>query len=341
MSDRQDAFRESVEANRRKRAGFFFNYPGPWEFFFSEAGRSVASHPSAIPVWLLIISKQPFPPKKRERMRLEKLGLWPPKKPKEFSFPLEEGPIHGVGKKATASGLRVLHDVGAIDRLHPGSATRGKFATYALSDRWRQWRPPGGGPDFMVLEWEKAPVIGTRDTTILDEDGNVIRKGTGRFLRRRTPKTSRKVHVVAPKATNNPLLVAPKSTREKPLVAPKAMNKPPDAELLVAPKAVFLSSTYSDPGPRSGRKVEKPWQPPLSEIRENVAEILRQRPDPRAEDTQFVRLISDQLGEVLSGRLNSGRVHRDFQQKHGFDDWTADLLFTTATINLIPRGAIN
>ena len=244
MSDRQDAFHAKVEADRRKRATLYFNSPGPWEFFYSEAGRAATSHPSAIPVWLIVISKQPLPPKKKERMRLEKLGLWPPKEPKEFSFPVEEGPDHGLGKKATASGLRFLHDVGAINRVHPGSATRGDFARYILSNRWRQWRPPAGGPDFMALEWMKGQVIGTRDTTILDEDGNVIRKGTGKFIKKRTPKISRKVHVVAPKATSKPSLVALKATSEKPLVALKAINKAPDTNLLVAPKAIYISLPY-------------------------------------------------------------------------------------------------
>ena len=258
MNDQRDAFRLKVEADRRKRANLYFNYPGPWEFLFSEAGRAITkTHPSAIVVYLHVIARQPLPPKKKERMRLEKLGLWPPKEPKEFSFPIEEGPIHGLGKSATASGLRILHDVGAINRLHPGSATRGEFATYVLSDRWRQWRPPAGGPAFMALEWMKAQVIGTRDTTIIDEDGNIVHKGTGKFLKRKTPKTSRKVHVVASKTTSKPSLVAMTTTREKTLVAMNAMNKAPAADPLVAMTTIFLSEPYLDLDPRSERKVQK------------------------------------------------------------------------------------
>jgi hypothetical protein len=201
MSDRQDAARAKVEADRRKRAKLYFNNPGPWEFFFSEAGRAITkSHPSAIAVYLHVIARQDLPPKKRERLRLEKLGLWPPKKPKEFSFPVEEGPIHGIGKKATASGLRALHDVGAIDRLHPGSATRGDFATYQISNRWRLWRPTDekdGGPDFLALEWKKAPVIGVRDEV------------TKRFVSTRTGKRkAAESFVLAPKDTSKPSLVA-------------------------------------------------------------------------------------------------------------------------------------
>lgn len=259
MSDRQDAFREKIEADRRRRATLYFNYPGPWEFLFSEAGRAITkTHPSAIVVYLHVIARQPLPPKKKERMRLEKLGLWPPKEPKEFSFPIEEGPIHGLGKSATASGLFILHDVGAINRLHPGSATRGEFATYVLSDRWRQWRPPAGGPDFMVVEWMKAQVIGTRDSTIKDEDGNVVHKGTGKFLKRkRTPKTSRKVHVVASTTTSKPSLVEMNTTREKPLVVMNAMNKAPDADPLVAMSTIFLSVPILSSDPRTGRKVKE------------------------------------------------------------------------------------
>jgi hypothetical protein len=258
VSDRQNAFREKVEADRRKRATLYFNYPGPWGFLFSEAGRAITkTHPSAIVVYLHVIARQPLPPKKRERMRLEKLGLWPPKKSNEFSFPIEEGPIHGLGKCATASGLRILHDLGAIDRLHPGSATRGEFAMYVLSDRWRQWRPPAGGPDFLALEWKKAQVIGVRDTTIMDEDGKIIKKGTGRFLKRRMPKTTRKVHVVAHKTTSKPSPVAMNTTREKPLVVMNTMNKVPDADPLVAMNAIFLSVPVLSSDPRTGRKIQK------------------------------------------------------------------------------------
>jgi hypothetical protein len=358
VSDRQDAFRKKVEADRRKRATLYFNYPGPWEFLFSEAGRAITkTHPSAIVVYLHVIARQPLPPKKKERMRLEKLGLWPPKDPKEFSFPIEEGPIQGLGKSATASGLFILHNVGAIDRLHPGSATRGEFATYVLSDRWRQWRPPSGGPDFVALEWKKAQVIGTRDTTIVNEDGIVVHKGTGKFLKRgRSPKTSRKVRVVASRTTSKPSLVAMITTSEKPLVAMTTMNKAPDADPLVAMTTIFLSSPVVDSNLKTVKKVKKkvrplghgsksiaaatkPWRPHITEIRWNVREILLQRPDQRADDQRFVRFLTDQLIDVQRGNLDPRRVHRDLQDRHDLDDWTADLLFTIATIDLQFRGA--
>ena len=116
----------------------------------------------------------------------------------------------------------------------------------------------------------------------------------------------------------------------------------------------------SDTEPRSERKVQKKvrtlnsrskstaaatstkqWRPPLSEIRENVAEILRQRPDPRADDPRFVRFVADQLLDAQRGRLNPSRVHRDLQTRHDLDDWTADLLFTIATINPNFEGVMN
>lgn len=348
MSDRQDAFREKVEADRRKRATLYFNYPGPWEFLFSEAGRAITrTHPSAIVVYLHIIAKQPLPPKKKERMRLEKLGLWPPKKPKEFSFPIEEGPIHGLGKSATASGLRILHDVGAIDRLHPGSATRGEFATYVLSGRWRQWRPPSGGPDFMVLEWKKAQVIGTRDTTIVNEDGIVVHKGTGKFLkRRRTPKTSRKVRVVASRTTSNPSLVAMTTTSEKPLVAMTTMNKAPNADPLVAMTTIFLSSPRG-PGEikkkvcdlegeesNSARGRRDDAQPSnsklkLSDLRKQVRDVLlRNLPEGHVVNDSYA---VSQLWDVHKQRLDVAKVRASFSTT--FDNIITNDLFVLIGVN--------
>jgi hypothetical protein len=316
VSDRQDAFRKKVEADRRKRATLYFNYPGPWEFLFSEPGRAITrTHPSAIVVYLHVIARQPLPPKKKERMRLEKLGLWPPKEPKEFSFPIEEGPIHGLGKSATASGLRILHDVGAINRLHPGSATRGEFATYVVSDRWRQWRPPDGGQDFMALEWEKAPVIGIRDTTILDENGIVIHKGTGMFLKRgRSPKTSRKVRVVASRTTSKPSLVAMTTTREKTLVAMTAMNKAPDADPLVAMTTIFLSSPILDSDPETVKGTEKKVRTSNSRSKVHAA-ASKTKKRPAAiltwPDRDKVLDLCDKLTLDAINRFGGDHPHRD------------------------------
>jgi|GEM_PF-6777517 len=343
MSDRQDAARAKVEADRRKRANLYFNYPGPWEFFFSEAGRAITkSHPSAIVAYLHVIARQPLPPKKRERTRLEKLGLWPPKKPKEFSFPVEEGPFHGIGKKATASGLRILHEVGAINRVRSGSATRGDFAMYVVSERWRLWQPPDGGPAFEYLEWKKADMPWLEEEKRGKRSLLKVRDERGRYL----PRRGRKVLVAALGETIKPSLVAPKDTREKPLVSPKAMNKASDTEPLVAPKSIFLyepilqekTKRSEDQGAghrdRCVATTSSPRRPPKSEIRENVAEILRKRPDHGVNDSRFVRFLTDQLQDVQSGRLDAGRVHRDLHERHGVDAWTIDLMFAVSTIGI-------
>ena len=246
MSGHADAFREKGEALRRKRAGMYFTNPGPWAFFFSEAGRAVTSHPSAVAVWLLVISKQPLPPKARERKRLQKLGLWPPKKPTTFSFPVEEGPIHGLGRKATLSGLRILHDVGAIDRLHPGSATRGDFAIYVLSERWRQWAPPEGGPNFEKIDWPKAKVIATRD----DVSGQFVANRIGKMR-------ATKSLVLASKATTKTRIVARKATTPISPVASKAMKEAFDAELPVAREAISLISPSLSRNSGDGREETK------------------------------------------------------------------------------------
>ena len=342
MSDRKDAFCTKVEADRRKRAKLYFNYPGPWEFFFSEAGRAITkSNPSAIAVYMHIIAKQPLPPKKRERNRLGKIGLWPPKEPNKFSFPVEEGPIHGIGKKATARGIRILHEVGAINRIHSGSATRGDFALYEFSERWRQWKPPDGGPNFTAMEWKKALVIAVRDPI------------TKRFVPTRTGKKKAvESFVVAPKDTNRPPLMAPKETRGKTLVAPKAMNKTLNDESLVAPKAILsvLTNTSLKKESKSPKGQEvgqdygrggdvispKRWQPPRSELRENVKEILRQRPDPRASNSSFVRSLVNKLELVCPGSRDRRRVEL---QERDLDDWTINMMLAVAgDVEVARRG---
>jgi hypothetical protein len=72
-----------------------------------------------------------------------------------------------------------------------------------------------------------------------------------------------------------------------------------------------------------------------------VVEILKQRPDQRVDDDQFVRFLSEHLFAAKRGKLDPARVHRDLRDRHDLDDWTVDTLFTIATINPIPMGAVN
>jgi hypothetical protein len=152
-------------------------------------------------------------------------------------------------------------------------------------------------------------------------------------------------------------------------VAKNAVNSSLESALLVAKSAVIIDllqgsevePKVQDSEGRRNKKVRtlnsrsnsnsaairrndattKQWRPPLSEIRENVTEILRQRPDQRANDQGFVRFLADQLLDAQRGKLDPSRVHRDFRAKHDLDDWTADLLFAVATIDLQFRGAMN
>ncbi len=334
---------DRTEALRRERKRFFWKLDG--EILFSDAFKEIARDGQTVTAYLLILARQPIPPNKRDRTRMEKAGLWPPKD-LSFSFPVREAPYHGLTVRGLARGLQRLHEVGIIDRIKSGSAKKHDFALYRLSERWRSF----GKPTFEAVPWPKATTIGARG------EG-------GKFLRTR----GRKSPVVAnPTTTKAPLMVNMTTTTPPVVVnsTMRACGKPPSVVvnstmLLSSPslgvdpgevKKVKKKVRTPDPGSKSiaapirrddATTSPKKWRPPLSEIKENVAEILRQRPDPRADDPQFVRLISGQLGEALAGRLDPTRVHSDFLGKHGFDDWTADLLFTIATINLVREGVTN
>lgn len=332
-----------TETLRQDRKRFFWKIEG--DLLFSEAFKAIARDGQTVTVYLLILARQPIPPNKKDRLRLEKAGLWPPKD-SSFSFPVREAPSHGLTVRGLAHGLRQLHKVGIIDRIKSGSALKGDFALYRMSNRWRSY----GKPTFEVFPWPKANTIGARG------EG-------GMFIRRR----GRKNLVVALLTTTKAPLMAVMTTTPPPVVAESTINTCGKPRSVVAESTMLLSSPSLDVDPSEVKEVHKKvltlnsrskgavapirrdgvnispkqWRPPLSAIRENVAEILRQRPDPRANYPQFVCLISGQLSEAFAGRLDPGRVHSDFQAKHGFDDWTTDLLFAAATINLAREGMMN
>lgn len=337
---------DRTETLRRDRKRFFWKIEG--EVLFSDAFKAIARDGQTVTVYLLILARQTLPPNRKDRIRLEKAGLWPPKD-SSFSFPVREARHHGLTEKGLAAGLQRLHEVGIIDRIRAGSALKGDFALYVLSDRWRCF----GKPTFNAIPWPKAKPLSV-------EEERKRRDTNGKFIRRR----GRKFLVDAILAATKDSMTANPATTSSPVAAEYAVNSPENGPLVAAESAVLLSSPSLDSDLREVKKKvralnlgskctaaairrddattsPKQWQPPLSEIRENVSEILRQRPDPRADDPQFVRLISGQLGEALAGRLDPGRVHDDFQVKHGFDDWTTDLLFAVATINLNFMGVTN
>jgi hypothetical protein len=226
---------EHFEEERRRRSRFFFMLPG--DVLFSDALRSIASHGPSVTAYLMILARQPLPPRAKERKRLEKAGMWPPK-PAPFSFPIREARFHGLTEKGLSAALQALHGVGLIDRQHPGSATKGDFATYLLSERWKRW----GKPDFVTLLWERAKVICARD------DG-------GKFVPHRIGKRSRGKFVVAEIATTKREPMAENATTTPRVVAENAMNEPFSPPLVVADSAIFLSSPCLSEDSGTGNKV--------------------------------------------------------------------------------------
>ncbi len=345
-----DKFGENVLQQReQRRRRPYFTIPG--EILLSDALKAVACTTAPM-VFLQIVVRQPYPPNAKEIARLKKARLWP-QKSVVFSFPQREAVYHGLGVKAWRKGIRELHRVGIINIVDHGSAKRGDFTTYVLSERWRLWGKAG----FDARPWPKAKFVPKRD------EG-----GTEQFVKNSRKEGMRKL-LEANATSIDPRIEAERASIPPLIEAQRAVNNPLASALIEAQKTLIIDYYQgSEAGPkvqdsegRSKKKVRTPdpgsksiatpfrrddattkqWRPPLSEIRENVAEILKQRPDPRADDPQFIRRISDQLKETLAGRLDPRRVHNDFMGKHGLDDWTTDLLFTIATIDLIPKGATN
>ncbi len=216
-----DKFGEGVMRQREQRRHRPY-FPVPGEILFSDALKEVANTRAPM-VCLHIISRQPYPPSKKEIARLKKARLWPPK-PVEFSFPLREARFHGMTEKALAGGLRGLHRVGIIDIAHHGSALRGDFSRFILSDRWRTWGKSG----FDARPWPKARFVPDRD-----------KGGTEQFIRHSRKESARKL-LVASIATIDPPVVAGNATTTPLLVAKSAVNTPDEGTLLVAKSAVII-----------------------------------------------------------------------------------------------------
>jgi len=318
------------------------------DMLYSKAFQAISrDRGPSVAVLMHCLGKQSVPPSQKERKRLRKAGLPLTNAPQPFFFPVREAEHIGLSIKGLWKALERLHAVGFIDRLHAGSAAKkGDYATYQMSDRWKRY----GENHFVSIPWAKAKVIGTRDITIMDDNGNITHRGTGLFIKRRLPKTSRKVRVVAANATTRGALVAPNATTNPPVVAANAINRTQSGTELVAVDATVLlnhTSTNSIQAWEQGRKgggrcnCAPSCRPPLSEIRENVAEILRQRPDPRAGNRRFISLVADQLQATQRSELDVVRVHRDLQDQHDLDPWSVDLLFTIAVIDRPDCGEVS
>jgi hypothetical protein len=257
----------------------------------------------------------------------------------EIKFSYKEAEQRGLTRKRFAQAIRDLHAAGFIDILYRGSGALKDSSTYRLSERWRRFDTP----DFKAQDIPRR--LRDEPTKNLEHDEK------GRWTR----KEEKPQVVISPldQGSKRPLEITVQGSKRRlergdldqssRVKTSTELSTTKGCTSIQTAKKVKKRSSAHDTGSKSiaAATSSKKWRPVLSEIRENVAEILRQRPDHRVDDPQFVRLISRQLGEALAGRLDPGRVHSDFQGKHGFDDWTTDLLFTIATINLDFTGVMN
>jgi len=262
---------DRTEALRRDRKRFFWKIEG--EVLFSDAFKEIARDGQTVTAYLLILARQPIPPNKKDRIRLEKAGLWPPKD-SSFSFPVREAPYHGLTVRGLAHGLQRLHEVGLIDRLRTGSAKKGDFALYVLSERWRNFRKP----TFNAIPWPKATTIGTRG------EG-------GKFIRRR----GRKSPVVAiPTTTKAPLMV--NMTTTTPLVVDEyTINTFEKPRSVVAESTMLLSSPSLDVDPGVVKKVKKKIRIPNSRSKKISAPIQRDENTFWAEDEPLVHSFGSEV----------------------------------------------
>ena len=263
-----------METLRRERTRFFWKIEG--EILFSNAFKAIARDGQTVTTYLLILARQPLPPNLKYRIRLEKAGLWPPKD-SSFSFPVREARHHGLTEKGLASGLRRLHEVGIIDRIRTGSALKGDFALYVLSERWRGF----GKPTFKAIPWPKAKAIGKRD-----EGGKFIRQRGRKFL------------VAAISAATNDSLTANPAATYPPVAAKTAVNSAENGHLVAAETAVLLSYPSLDVDPGEVKKVKKKVRTPNLRSKGTVVAIRREdNPDISfwAEDESLVHSFGSEV----------------------------------------------
>lgn len=266
----------------------------------------------------------------------------------EIKLSYEWAEKRGIPRKYFARAVRELHERGYIDIIYRGSGSLKDCSRYRLSNRWRTGKP-------LEIPLRRR---GRKDDKEIPEK-KLERDENGRWTR--LPEISqvgkRKLIQVAECPLEDRQQVADHLLENENIAHFSSGRSPTNLKTSHAlqdvddgREGIKKRTRTSDSRSRGtatpirrddANTSPKQWRPALSEIRENVAEILRQRPDPRVDDPQFIKLIAGQLSEALAGRLNPSRVHSDFLGKHGFDDWTTDLLFTIATINPVREGVTN
>ena len=273
-----------------------------------------------------------------------------------FLFPYEEAAARGLTAKQFTRAIRELHAHGFIDVVHLGSGLRGNPNKYRLSERWRTF----GTDSFQHVAFPENKDWARRFSVVV-ADGELRRhvprdEATGKWTRRDEENTQRPKYAVVQQENNavvnpdrRPISAVQQANFDENTTAVLPCNSSSttgctafDADGLdrkvrkegVAPQDVGQDRARGDDaGPSPSKTTSNPWRPPRSEMRENVIEILRTRPDPRATDKRFILSLVDQLQGVQRGRLDPFRVHRYLQAHHGLDDWTADLLFAIAVID--------
>jgi len=70
----------------------------------------------------------------------------------EIDFTYREADFRGLSAQQFSKALRELHSFGFIEKKKPGSALKGDWTVFGLSERWKAY----GTPDFLSPEFPKS-----------------------------------------------------------------------------------------------------------------------------------------------------------------------------------------
>lgn len=70
----------------------------------------------------------------------------------KIDFTYREAIFRGLTAQKFSKALRELHEIGFIDVKKPGSALKGDWTAFKLSDRWREF----GTPNFKYVEFPRS-----------------------------------------------------------------------------------------------------------------------------------------------------------------------------------------
>ena len=294
---------DRVETLRQSRKRFWWTIQG--ELLFGEAFKKIARDGQTVTAYLLILARQTLPPNRKERIRMEKAGTWPPKDT-SFSFPLREARYHGLTEKGLAAGLRRLHEVGIIDRIRTGSSRKGDFSLYVLSERWRGF----GKPTFNAVPWSRT--LTEEENKIRKEQEKKRRDPRGKFIRRR----GRTFLVAAISAVKESSLAADSAVKAKPLAAEIAVNSTLNALVVAAEIAVLLSLPSLDVNPGRSKKGGKKDRTSNSRAKTNFGPIQCNAIPRWTDKEQVVELCDALLLDVKNNTMDCMRIKEGTQNVH-------------------------